>query len=403
MCLSSKAVESGKFCDNVHRLCAASRLSRRRIDISTCACLFEFDLLENAQAMVNATLPAGLPSFTMRIEKPFYWLVKEVNTQHTGHPQPFRECEKNMYLTYQMKVTAKSMADSNCPLSEIADYLTSRGCSGTLTNHRLKYAVDVCRRDMEDFTVIPKANETDAEALIRVLKEKKCRFIYLYTNPPEDTLPSCMELMTSEMSESIKIVEGQQIQGGIFSGWLSKMAAFFSDAWAMPTPLQEEGPSVGPSRSSDREKTAKWAPAQRFINVQGRKKMLMAILWCTEEELLLAKKFPEVWGHDTKACTDNTGVPWWYTVGFREDLRTFIAMRGHIANETQAMFNFVLHVALLYIHGPEVLKACIAQMGDAKKEFICWLRLRVPLPMHMSSCRHDPDSCQWRRLRWIRN
>jgi hypothetical protein len=73
---------------------------------------------------------------------------------------------------------------------------------------------------------------------------------------------------------------------------LSKMAGFFSDAWAMPTPLQEEGPSVGAHRTSDREKTAKWAPAHRFINVQGRKKMLMAILWCTEEELLLAKKFP---------------------------------------------------------------------------------------------------------------
>jgi hypothetical protein len=97
LCSSSKAVESGKFCDNVHRLCAVSRLSRRRIDISTCACLFEFDLLENAQAMVNATIPAGLPSFTMRIEKPFYWLVKEVNTQHTGKSAnlTIARCAKN--------------------------------------------------------------------------------------------------------------------------------------------------------------------------------------------------------------------------------------------------------------------------------------------------------------------
>ena len=48
--------------------------------------------------------------------------------------------------------------------------------SGTLTNHRLKYAVDVYRRDMEDLAVIPKATETDAVALIRVLQEQKCRF-----------------------------------------------------------------------------------------------------------------------------------------------------------------------------------------------------------------------------------
>ena len=87
--------------------------------------------------------------------------------------------------------------------------------------------------------------------------------------------------------------------------------------------------------------------------------MLMAILWATQDELVLARKYPEVWGHDTKACTDATGVPWWYTVGFREDLKTFIGMRGHIANETQPMFNFVLLVALLYIHGSEVLDACI--------------------------------------------
>ena len=195
------------------------------IDISTTACLFEFDLLENVQRMVNATVPG----ITMRIEKPFYWVVYELNNHHTGHSQPFRDCEKNMYLTYQMKATAKAMADSGCSQSDIADFLTSRGCSGTLTNHRLKYAVDVCRRDMEDFTVIAKGAETDAEALIRVLQEKKCRFIYLYTNAPEDTSPSCMELMNSEMTESIKIVEGQRIQGGFFSTWLSKLAAFFGD------------------------------------------------------------------------------------------------------------------------------------------------------------------------------
>jgi hypothetical protein len=41
----------------LHNVCAEARLSRRRIDISTCACLFEFDLLENAQRMMQATLP----------------------------------------------------------------------------------------------------------------------------------------------------------------------------------------------------------------------------------------------------------------------------------------------------------------------------------------------------------
>ncbi len=39
--------------------------------------------------------------------------------------------------------------------------------------------------DINDFAVVPKATETDAEASIRVLKEQKCRFIYLYTCAPE--------------------------------------------------------------------------------------------------------------------------------------------------------------------------------------------------------------------------
>ena len=87
------------------------------------------------------------------------------------------------------------------------------------------------------------------------------------------------------------------------------------------------------------------------------------------KEILLAKKYPEVFGHDTKACANATGIPWWYSVGFREDFKTYIAMRGHICNETQPMFNFVFQ-AFLYIHGHDVLAACVAMMGDAKNEFI---------------------------------
>jgi hypothetical protein len=107
-----------------------------------------------------------------------------------------------------------------------------------------------------------------------------------------------------------------------------------------------------------------------MIRVNGRRVMLMAILWATEEEIFLLKKYPEVIGHDTKAFVNSTGIPWWYSAGFREDYGTFIIMRGHLANETQAMFNFTMQVALPYIHGEEILRSCMAQIGDAKNEFI---------------------------------
>lgn len=63
------------------------------------------------------------------------------------------------------------MADSGVSASDIADYLSSRGCSGTLTDKRLKYHLNVVRQDIQDFTAIPRAGESEAAALIRVLQD----------------------------------------------------------------------------------------------------------------------------------------------------------------------------------------------------------------------------------------
>jgi hypothetical protein len=332
-------------------------------------CLFEFHNDDQAQVMLRASLPGA----TFTKADAFFWVVESIDSNHIGHSQPYRECEKNLYLTYAMKTTAKAMSESGCTASDIADYLSSRGCTGTLTEHRLKYHVNDVSKDMEEFTVMPKSNETDAEALIRVLQEKKCRYIYLYTNAANDNSPSCMEMVNSD-SQHVAVTRGDVLQSvrGWFSHVASKISAFFDDAWALPSQLDSVNSVavLGRRKIADREKKDKWEPAKRLITVNGQRKMLMAILWATQEELLLAKKYPEVWGHDTKACTDQTGVPWWYTVGFREDFKTFIGMRGHIANETQPMFNFTLQVALPFILGGEVLDACVAQVGDAKNEFV---------------------------------
>jgi hypothetical protein len=337
--------------------------------VSNFLCVFEFNDSEEAEAM----LAASIPNTTVTKPDAFYWVVDAIDSNHIGHSKPYRECEKNLYLTYAMKNTAKAMADSGCSASDIGDYLSSRGCTGTLTDARLMYHVNDVRKDMEDYTAVPKPNESDAEALIRMLTDKKCKFIYLYTNMPDSREPSSLEMVTSDL-QSVKIRQGSNVAQEGVTGWLAaafrKMSAFFDDAWSLPSTEASQGVLVGARKIADREKKDKWEPAKRVITVNGKRKMLMAILWATQEELVLAQKYPEVWGHDTKACTDATGVPWWYSVGFREDLRTFIGMRGHIANETQAMFNFVLPVAMLFIHGAEVMDACIAHMGDAKNEFI---------------------------------
>jgi hypothetical protein len=152
----------------------------RRIDVSTLLCVFEFARDDAAEAM----LAASIPNTTMTKPEAFFWVVDSIDSNHVGHSQPYRECEKNLYLTYAMKSTAKVMADSGCSDADIGNYLSSRGCSGT--SHRLKYNVDAVRQELEDYTVISQPGETEAEALLRVLKETKCRFIYLYTTAPTD-------------------------------------------------------------------------------------------------------------------------------------------------------------------------------------------------------------------------
>jgi hypothetical protein len=124
-----------------------------------------------------------------------------------------------------MKTTATAMSDAGCSAGDIADYLTSRGCSGTLTDHRLKYHVNDVRKDMDDFTAIPKVGETDAEALIRLLEAKKCRYIYLYTNVPEDKSPSRLEMKNSDQ-EHVSVTQGDMLQG--VRGWICHVASKIS-------------------------------------------------------------------------------------------------------------------------------------------------------------------------------
>jgi hypothetical protein len=188
LCHSSKAVPSGKLCA-IHSNCPEARACLRRIDVSNVLCVFEFNVSEEAEAM----LAASIPNTTTTKPQAFFWTVDAIDTNHIGHSQPYRECEKNLYLTYAMKTTAKALANSGCSAGDIADYLSSRGCTGTLTEARLKYHVDDVRKDMEDYTAVPKPNESDAEALIRMLTEKNAS---LFTCTP-----------TCQMTKSLHVLK----------------------------------------------------------------------------------------------------------------------------------------------------------------------------------------------------
>jgi hypothetical protein len=237
------------------------------MDYATCLAVFEFEDASAAEAM----LCQSLPNIKMEKVQAYFWMVESLDTQHSGHCEPYRDCEKTAYLTYAMKMTAKQMADCGISASDIADYLTSRGCSGTLTDKRMKYHMNLISQDMQDFTAIPRPDETEAAALIRVLQEKKCKFMYLYTNAPSTKNksaigpcePSMLTIVTSNHATAT-LVQGQPVptptehiaSGQGFLGFLkAKLAGFFTDAWA-----GVGDPVLGERMVSDREKKSAWEP-----------------------------------------------------------------------------------------------------------------------------------------------
>jgi hypothetical protein len=129
VCSSKQLVQQGKLCDAILRQCHEASRCLRKMDVSSCVSVFEFADAATAEAM----LCQSLANIKMKKAQAYYWLVQSLDSQHVGHSEPYRECEKNLYLTYAMKLTAKAMADSGVSASDIADYLSSRGCSGTLT------------------------------------------------------------------------------------------------------------------------------------------------------------------------------------------------------------------------------------------------------------------------------
>ena len=89
----------------------------------------------------------------------------------------------------------------------------------------MKYHVNAVRQDMQDFTAIPKRDETEAAALIRVLQEKKCKFMYLYTNAPSTRPttgpcePSTLSIVTSD-ELTATLVQGQPLPSPAEKGFL---------------------------------------------------------------------------------------------------------------------------------------------------------------------------------------
>jgi len=244
--------------------------------------------------------------------------------------------------------------------------VTNNGERGLMSYQRLQYVNDCIKSDQEEFKYVPTAGESDAQALINMLstrarQKKDIRFCYLYTKPEtaaDAEVFTSMTMVTGHDGQTFSSSDGPS--EGKPATWLSTLREFASDAWGRVV-----GTSVHDSEPPPRKKVAKkvWPADKRKFKVGAHTMLLVAILWCTVGEQLLFAKYPELLGHDTKGVVSDVHGHWLYTVGMRENGYTFIAMRGLLANQTLAMFKWVMEVALPYLHGSR-LRGLRAHMCD---------------------------------------
>ena len=103
VCYSTRSPAEGNLCDAIVRECLEASRCRRKMDVSSCVSVFEFADASAAEAMLGQKMP----NIKMQMAHPYYWFVQSLDSLHKGHPEPYRECEKNLYLTYSMKLTVQ--------------------------------------------------------------------------------------------------------------------------------------------------------------------------------------------------------------------------------------------------------------------------------------------------------
>ncbi len=309
----------------------------------------------------GTSLPAFAGQFKAKLYRALAWKIHKFNNRHSGHFRPRVPWHNNATFTYQDHKKVAEAKASGLPNSAIMHMLTHNGTRGTCSYQRLQYITDCVKSDAEDFSYIPRPGESDAQALLNMLRKrsrdkKDISFCYLYTEPTviEDTeVFSTMTFVTGHDEAAATSASVTASAAPVQSSIWSRLCDFFrEDRWGSTIGAAEpKTPGL-----SHVKKGKKQFPAEnRYIVVNGKKMLLVAILWCTKEEQALFAKYPELLGHDTKGVVSSMIGHWLYSVGYRENGYTYIAMRGLIVNQTLPMFKFCFEVGLPYFHGDRLL------------------------------------------------
>ena len=306
----------------------------------------------------------------------FVFSVYKLNLMHNDHLKPSLPSHRGMFMSYAVNQEVADMTAAGCSPAAIINYLTKSGKNGMISASKVSNLRATIASDISVYTLRPSSKESQCQSLLTMLDERRRQkrdvdFIFLYTEIAEDMLRSISNGEEDHVEyTTLRMQTGQGQDGGLSEGdeppaptsWLSALTHFFKDRWSKLTTV-----NVPPSR--DRKKNP-WFPHDRMINVRGRKCLLLAVFWCTDAEKLLFAKYPEVAGHDTKAAVCSTPTPFYYAIGYRDNLHTYVIFRGLVANETLGMFMFISYTVWVYFHGKKRISALRANMCDGKDEQI---------------------------------
>jgi hypothetical protein len=331
----------------------------------------------------------------------YIFSVFKCNLKHERHICPSLPSQRGMFMSYQVTQEVADMASAGATPAAIINFLTRSGQRGMISAAKVHHLRATIQSDIDVYSSIrPSTRDSHGQVLLNMLDQRRRQkkdvdYIFLYTEFDEKLVQTIANGDEDEVEfQSIRMQTGHGDDGGLSSSdappepssWLASLSHFFTERWSRLSATVR----LPPSR--DKKKNA-WLPADRIINIRGHKCVLLAIMWCTEAEKLLFAKYPEVAGHDTKAGVCSMSTPYYYCIGIRDNLHTFVIFRGLVSSETLGMFMFISHTAWVYLHGKKNLLALRANICDGKDEQIRALKsmtLRDGLARYASMLR-----CGW--------
>ena len=90
----------------------------------------------------------------------------------------------------------------------------------------------------------------------------------------------------------------------------------------------------------------------------------------SNDEILVASRFPEMIGYDATCKTNDHGHKLAYVIGCNSEWKNINFLSTMLKNEKKRNFSFVFDVCLPFVYGQEVLEGCTLLLSDGDPHLI---------------------------------